>query len=88
MIALANTFLHSLSTPLGRVGPILGLAIGNVARRWKQRREVRHLADLDDRMLSDMGVTRSEVVGALAEPTLRDRAASLVGTSSHPNQRQ
>ena len=41
-------------------------------------REIRNLAEFDDRMLSDIGLTRSEVMGALAEPFLRQRAVHLV----------
>ena len=43
------------------------------------RREVRHLAELDDRMLKDIGLLRSDVDGALAEPLY---AESLPGAGS------
>jgi uncharacterized protein YjiS (DUF1127 family) len=35
---------------------------------WSQRRELRRLAAFDDRMLRDIGVSRSDVERALANP--------------------
>ena len=79
MIALAHTLLPaSLTASLARVGSAVGFALGGVATRWRHRREIRNLAEFDDRMLSDIGLTRSEVIGALAEPFFRDRAVFLV----------
>ena len=69
MIALAQTLLPaSLTASLARVGSVVGLAFGGVATRWRHRREIRNLAEFDDRMLSDIGLTRSDVSSALAEP--------------------
>jgi uncharacterized protein YjiS (DUF1127 family) len=79
MIALAHTLLPtSLTTSLQRVGRVFGAALGSVATRWRHRREIRNLAEFDDRMLSDIGLTRSEVVGALSEPFFREGAVFLV----------
>lgn len=39
---------------------------------WKSRRGLIALARLDDRQLADIGLTRSDVTGALAEPLWRD----------------
>ena len=44
----------------------------------KHRREVKHLAEFDDRMLKDIGLTRSDVSGALAEPFTRNPSWVLV----------
>jgi uncharacterized protein YjiS (DUF1127 family) len=38
------------------------------AKAFKDRREVMNLAEFDDRMLEDIGLTRSDVSSALAEP--------------------
>jgi uncharacterized protein YjiS (DUF1127 family) len=35
---------------------------------FQDRREVMNLAELDERMLKDIGLTRGDVIGALAEP--------------------
>jgi uncharacterized protein YjiS (DUF1127 family) len=79
MIALVHSLLPaSLTASLRRAGLGIGTAIGGVADRWRHRREIRNLAEFDDRMLSDIGLTRSEVMGALAEPFLRDRAVYLL----------
>jgi uncharacterized protein YjiS (DUF1127 family) len=44
---------------------------GLLLRLWRalrQRRELRRLAEFDDRMLRDVGVTRGDVERALASP--------------------
>jgi uncharacterized protein YjiS (DUF1127 family) len=79
MIALAHALLPaSLTAPLRRAGLAAGTVIGSAVNRWRHRREIRNLSEFDDRMLSDIGLTRSEVMGALAEPFLRDRAVQLL----------
>jgi uncharacterized protein YjiS (DUF1127 family) len=49
-----------------------------VLRALSHRAEVRRLASLDDRMLRDIGLTRTDIHGALAEPLLRDPSMVLV----------
>lgn len=46
-------------------------------RAWRVRRELTRLVDLDDRMLADIGLTRHDVVLALAEPLSVDASESL-----------
>jgi uncharacterized protein YjiS (DUF1127 family) len=85
MIALAHTLLPaSLAAPFRRLGSATGAALGSVATRLRHRHEIRNLAEFDDRMLSDIGLTRSEVEGALAEPFFRDRAVFLVRWNEQP----
>jgi len=57
---------------------LLGRALTNLFVALKHRREVRHLAELDDRMLADIGLTRSDVTGALGEPLTRNPSWVLV----------
>jgi uncharacterized protein YjiS (DUF1127 family) len=85
MIVLAHMLLPaSLTAPLRRAGLAAGTVVGNVAHRWRHRQEIRQLAEFDDRMLSDIGLTRSEVMGALAEPFLRHRAVHLLRWNEQP----
>jgi uncharacterized protein YjiS (DUF1127 family) len=73
-----------------RAGRVTGQGIAQAARIWSHRRAAHRLADLDDRMLKDLGLTRSEVVGALelpwrADPTVQlahRRHARVVGASA------
>jgi uncharacterized protein YjiS (DUF1127 family) len=44
----------------------------------RHRREVKHLAEFDDRMLKDIGLTRNDVSSALAEPFTRNPSWVLV----------
>jgi uncharacterized protein YjiS (DUF1127 family) len=49
-----------------------------LARALRHRREIRALAELDDRTLKDIGLIRSDVSGALAEPFYRNPSVVLV----------
>lgn len=56
-------------------------AIATGYRAWRNRRAVTGLLDLDDRMLRDIGLSRSDVTSALAgrrreDPSLRLAAAA------------
>jgi len=55
---------------LGLIRPILRMA--------KHRRDAAVLASLDDRMLADLGLTRSDLRDALSGPFWRDPTALLV----------
>ena len=74
-------------------GPSLGealggvvIAIGKAVSQWQERRTaVRELSELDDRMLSDIGISRSEIpavvagcAAAAAAPTAADSDAMEV----------
>jgi len=50
----------------------------DVTKALRHRREVRHLAEFDDRMLKDIGLTRSDVASALSEPLIRNPSWVLV----------
>jgi uncharacterized protein YjiS (DUF1127 family) len=72
---------HALTSRLA----IVGRAAGEIARRaaallqaLEHRREVRHLAELDERILKDIGLSRSDVDSALAEPLFRHPSVLLV----------
>lgn len=59
------------STPTFPGASVLGQfvrSLVSLAKAFKDRREVMNLAEFDERMLKDIGLTRSDVVSALAEP--------------------
>ena len=53
-------------------------SIADLAKALRHRREIRHLAEFDDRMLKDIGLMRSDVASALSEPLLRNPSWVLV----------
>jgi uncharacterized protein YjiS (DUF1127 family) len=53
-------------------------SVASLATALRHRREIRSLADLDDRALKDIGLIRSDVSGALAEPFYRNPSTVLV----------
>jgi uncharacterized protein YjiS (DUF1127 family) len=44
---------------------------------WRSRHDIATLARLDERMLADMGLTRSDIRDAVAQPLWRDPTAVL-----------
>ena len=66
--------------------PSTGARFGWIARRVSAigralsgRRVLRELASFDDRMLRDIGLSRSDLRSAAAEPLYRDPTALLAG---------
>jgi uncharacterized protein YjiS (DUF1127 family) len=56
--------------------------LGRLARALKNRRAANALAGLDDRMLADIGITRSDLRDAYAEPLWHDPTDVLVGRAA------
>jgi len=56
--------------------------LGQLARALKNRRAANALAGLDDRMLADIGITRSDLRDAYAEPLWHDPTDVLVGRAA------
>lgn len=78
--ALKLTHLPPFSGTMMTAAVILmrGLrCIQKIARAFKNRHDAVILARLDDRMLSDIGLTRSDLRDAYAEPLWRDPTSIL-----------
>ena len=56
----------------------------SLAKAFQARREVRNLAEFDERMLKDIGLTRSDVMGALAVPMHHNPSWVLVRCVERP----
>ena len=71
----------SAAAPLGRVLSVLAgharRALKQLAERVKSRRDALRLAEFDDRMLADIGLSRCDVRDALALPPWRDPGGLL-----------
>ena len=61
------------------LGAVLVERIAHAAKILRHRRDLEFLAGLDDRMLKDIGLTRSDLRFALSEPVWRDPGAALIG---------
>ena len=61
-----------------RAGRGIVRRIADLARALHDRQEVRRLVEMDDRALKDIGLLRSDVDGALAEPLFRNPSAVLL----------
>ena len=55
----------------------LAMGVWRLIVAIKHRRELAHLADLDDRMLADIGLTRTDLRDACSEPLWRDPTSML-----------
>lgn len=53
--------------------------VGLVLRAWRHRREITRLAELDEHHLKDIGLSRTDVTGALAVSLLDDPSRVLCG---------
>jgi uncharacterized protein YjiS (DUF1127 family) len=71
--------IGSTTSPSGRIlVQWISRAGRDLFRSLRHRREIKALADLDDRLLKDVGLTRGDVQGALSEPLLRNPSTVLV----------
>jgi uncharacterized protein YjiS (DUF1127 family) len=58
------------------------MAVVKAFRAWRNRRTIFGLAQFDERMLADIGLTRGDVVASLSGPALSDpsdRLSALAG---------
>ena len=63
--------------PIGHSIAALAMGVWRLVVAIKHRRELAHLADLDDRMLADIGLTRTDLRDACSEPLWRDPTSML-----------
>ncbi len=79
---MTQTLNLPVASPLMRAINVIGGVVANrvsqVARALKHRHDAQMLAGLDERMLKDIGLTRSDLRDAYAEPIWRDPTAVLV----------
>lgn len=53
-------------------------AVLSLGRALAHRRDVQLLLDLDERALKDIGLVRNDILGALAEPLIKDPSTILL----------
>lgn len=80
---MSSPFASFTTAPSGPVA-ILARAVRHIVRGFAalvrailHRREVTRMLELDDRSLKDIGLVRSDVLGALAEPLSHDPSILL-----------
>jgi uncharacterized protein YjiS (DUF1127 family) len=64
--------------PIGHAVAALAMTVWRLVVAVQHRRELAYLAELDDRMLADIGLKRSDLRDAYSEPLWRD-PTSLLG---------
>ena len=81
MTAICNLTTVKRPSPLGfsSIVSVILAGLQTVARAMKNRRDASLLAGMDDRMLADIGLTRSDLHDAYAEPMWRDPTDLLAG---------
>lgn len=57
---------------IGHAVTAIAMGVWRLIVAIKHRRELAHLAEFDDRMLADIGLTRSDLRDAYFEPLWRD----------------
>ena len=74
-----STMTFSGTAALG----LFARALTNLVKALQHRREVRNLAEFDERMLRDIGLTRDDVESALTEPLHHRPSWALVRCANH-----
>ena len=60
--------------PFGRLAALARSAAASVVRAYRYRRDIQHLRQLDNRILADIGIDRSEIVSVVyGDPTRKRR---------------
>jgi uncharacterized protein YjiS (DUF1127 family) len=72
-ISAATPWARALASLAGRAGR----GLKRIAERIKNRRDAMRLVDLDDRMLADIGITRSDLRDAYSGAPWRDPSELL-----------
>ena len=80
-MAAIHLFAPARTSPsvLARAFAVVANGLRTVSRALKNRRDAAMLAGMDERMLADIGLTRSDLRDAYAEPLWRDPTDILAG---------
>jgi uncharacterized protein YjiS (DUF1127 family) len=83
-----NNGAASFSLPFGGAFNWIARGLGGIVRAYEGRRVLRNLARSDDRMLKDIGLDRSDLRSAAAEPLFSDPTELLAGHVSEVRPRR
>ena len=83
-----STSSLGLTTRLAAAISLVARAIVALIRALSHRGDVKSLLEMDERCLKDIGLTRNDVLGALAEPLVKDPSRILLVRSVERRARQ
>ena len=78
-MAAIDHFAPAQASALACAVAALVSGVRAISRALKNRRDANRLAGMDDRMLADIGLTRSDLRDAYAQPMWRDPTDILAG---------
>ena len=85
---ISNRIAAPLLGAIRASGLFLAGCVARAAKGFRHRRDLEFLASLDDRMLTDIGLTRSDLRFALSEPFWRDPGAVLLSRGTERSLKQ
>ena len=77
MTALTMSVSPQLARTCAAIGDATVRAVRRLSKAWRRRHAAAELAALDDHLLADIGLSRADLVDALAQPVWRDPTAAL-----------
>ena len=96
ILSVLSVAPKGVAVAASRIARAAGRRVAAMVQATTHRSEIRRLLEMDDRQLKDIGLLRNDVLGALAQPIVRDPSIVLMvrsvdrrsgGLLAHPRRR-